>query len=346
MARRRGDITVDLRRPSEIGAAQETAWRGFMAATPSLGRAFLSLRFARAAEAAHGRARVAVLRDAAGIAGFLAVEFASAWHEAIGLAGPVGGGLADHAGLVTRPGFGIAPAALLHAAGLGGYFAPQLSPGQEAFGFAGQPARLGHVIDLSAGPEAYFAALEARDRPFFQDTARRARRLAREYGVVELSFLRDPPAAEVLDLVAAKRAQYERTQVGDPLAGEAARRLLLALAQEGDATCRLLLSRLTVGGKVLARHLGLLHRGTLSYWFPVYDPEARRMSPGRMLLWHTIGAAAAEGITLIDRGGGDSPAKRDFSTGTVQFAAGFWQAPTPRGVLARLGQALAWRLAR
>ena len=54
----------------------------------------------------------------------------------------------------------------------------------------------------------------------------------------------------------------------------------------------------SAGGRVLARHFGLLHAGVLSYWFPVYDPEASKVSPGRLLLWHTLRAADAHGIQV------------------------------------------------
>jgi CelD/BcsL family acetyltransferase involved in cellulose biosynthesis len=333
-----------VKAPSALDADEIAAWHGFMAATPALGRAFLAPRFAQACEAAQGRVSVAVLRDAAGPCGFLAFQFASAWHQAMAVAEPAGGALADHAGLVARPGFRIAPEALLRLCGLGSLFVRQLSPGQEAFGLSSAPARIGHVIDVAGGAQAYFDALAARDRAFFLDTERRARRLAKEYGEVAYGTTADPSPAEVEEVIAAKRAQYDRTEAGDPLAPAQARRLLLHLAREGVPECRMVLSRLSAGGRVLARHLGLMHAGTLSYWFPVYDPQARKVSPGRMLLWHTIRDAGALGIALIDRGGGDSQAKRDFSTGTVTFGVAQYAASGPRGAIARLAQSVAWRL--
>jgi hypothetical protein len=62
----------------------------------------------------------------------------------------------------------------------------------------------------------------------------------------------------------------------------------------------------------LAGHFGLIHRDVLSYWFPVYDPAAKEVSPGRLLLWRTLQSADALGLRMIDRGEGDNQAKRDF----------------------------------
>ncbi|WP_198372233.1 GNAT family N-acetyltransferase [Roseomonas rosulenta] len=345
MTRRAADgLEARVKLPSELEEDEIAAWLSFMAATPGLGRAFLSPGFARACEAAQGGVRVAVVRDVAGICGFLAFRFRNPWHAALGAAEGIGGGLADHAGFVARAGCQIAPALLLRLCGLGSLFLRQVSPGQAAFGLASEPAGIGHLIDLSAGPAAYFEALAGRDRAFVLDTERRARRIEKEFGAMRHVATPDPPAEAVEEVIAAKRMQYGRTGVGDPLARPEARRLLLLLARQGAPDCRLVLGSLSAGGRVLASHLGLMHRGTLSYWFPVYDPAVRQVSPGRMLLWHTIRDAAASGITLIDRGGGDTQAKRDFSTGTVRFGVAHYTLRGPRARLAHLAQALAWRM--
>ena len=51
-------------------------------------------------------------------------------------------------------------------------------------------------------------------------------------------------------------------------------------------------------------------------------------------------------LRLIDRGEGDSQAKRDFSTGLRQFGLLNLQAPGWRGHVARGWQSLGWRLRR
>ncbi len=45
-----------------------------------------------------------------------------------------------------------------------------------------------------------------------------------------------------------------------------------------------------------------------------YDPHARGVSPGRLLLWLTIQRAIEYGVGLIDRGEGDKPHKRELAT--------------------------------
>ena len=64
------------------------------------------------------------------------------------------------------------------------------------------------------------------------------------------------------------------------------------------------------------------------------------------MLWHTLERADALRITLIDRGEGDSEAKRHFSTDTVQFGRANFFAANIRARLARVFQAAEWRCRR
>lgn len=345
-ARRRDRLDAEVKRPSELSAGERAAWLGLMAAVPSLRRAFFAPGFAEACEQAHGRARVAVLRQGGQTVGFFPFQYPSAWHRRLGLAERIGGELCDHAGAILRPGMRLDPATLLGLCRLGGLFISHLGAEQDALGLTAADWRTGHVIDLAEGSAAYFAALAAANKPFLLDTERRQRRMEKEYGAAEVRITTRPAASELDALIAAKRAQYARTAVGDPFADPAHQRLLHLLAGREDAACMPMLSTLTAGGRVLARHFGLIHAGVLSYWFPVYDPEASKVSPGRLLLWHTLRAADAHGIRLIDRGEGDSQAKRDFSTGEQRFGRASWYAGGWRGMLARGCQKLTWMLRR
>ncbi|WP_158639282.1 GNAT family N-acetyltransferase [Elioraea rosea] len=321
------------------------AWRTFQAATPHLRRAFFSPGFARACSEAWPEARVAVFRRGGEIAAFFPFQFAGTWQRRVGLAQRIGSNLSDHSGVIARPGFKITPAEMLRLSGIGALFIDHLTGGQEVFGLEAEEWRLGHTIDLAGGAEAYFAALGVANKGFLADTERRMRRLEKDYGTAEFTFVDQPGWEEVQAVIDAKRAQYARTGAGDSFADPAHLRLIQALVATADPECRPVVSTLSAGGRVLARHLGLLHAGRLSYWFPVYDVEAQKVSPGRTLLWRTIRDADRHGIVWIDRGEGDSQAKRDFSTGVQQFGLAAWRMGGVRGLAADAVQRLRWRLA-
>ena len=95
---------------------------------------------------------------------------------------------------------------------------------------------------------------------------------------------------------------------------------------------------------MLAQHLGPLYHNVLSFWFPVHDPEAASVSPGRLLLWHMLQHGPDNGIELIDYGAGDAPYKVKFGNTAIRsgrahwFSRGFWSG------VAHLQQGLEWRL--
>lgn len=334
-------MNIEVLRPSALGAAELAAWRALAAASPTMRRAFCAPGFALACEAAHGRARVAVLHEAGTIAGFLAFQFAGPWQQRAGLAERIGGELCDAAGLLAAPGTVVDPPALLRQCRLGALAMTHLTGEQASHGLTPQTQDIGHVIDLRGGLAAYLAGL----RPeFLRDTARRLRRAEREYGALRFSFDAQPAAADALALIGRKRAQYRRTGAKDPFDAPRNVRLIEALCAAPAPDCRPVLTRLHAGGRVLAEHFGLLCGDVLSHWFPVYDPAAEKVSPGRLLLWHQIGQAEACGVAFVDRGEGDSAAKRDFSTGTQSYGSAYWSARTPRGLAARALQSALWRL--
>jgi hypothetical protein len=104
------------------------------------------------------------------------------------------------------------------------------------------------------------------------------------------------------------------------------------------------MSRLEAGGRVLAQHLGPQYHDVLSFWFPVYDPEAGNLSPGRLLLWQMIGRASESGIGLIDYGAGDAVYKRKFATTATRYGKANWFSGDVRSVIAYSYQGLEWRL--
>lgn len=340
-------LHAEIKRPSELTAGERADWVEMQRLTPHLRRAFFSHGFALACEQGSDLARVALIRDRSNaVVAALPFQFEDAWSRRLGVAQRMGDALADHCGVIARPGFRIAPARLMELARIGVLFLDHLGDGQAAFGLVASRTRPGHVIELPEGSAAYFANLAAVNRSFLQDTERRLRRLEKEFGSPQFSLTANPDEAAVWSLLEAKRAQYSRTGAGDPFAEPKYVNVVRALVAGRYPDCVPVLTQLSAGGKVLAQHLGLLHDGNLSYWFPVYDREAQKVSPGRMLMWHTLRAADAHGIRLIDRGEGDSQAKRDFSTGVRQFGVVNLQAAGWRGYAARGWQSLAWRLGR
>ena len=76
-----------------------------------------------------------------------------------------------------------------------------------------------------------------------------------------------------------------------------------------------MLSALWVGEKLLAVHAGMRAGPVLHWWFPTYNTEFARYSPGRMLITKYIEQADSLGLRRIELGKGDEPYKRWLMTG-------------------------------
>lgn len=343
----RDGLHSEVKRPSELTAAERADWAQIQEQTPHLHRAFFSYGFAVACEQATGLARVALIRDRSdAVVAVLPFQFANAWSGRVGMAERIGGDLSDNCGLIAQPGFRISPSRLMKLSGVGGLFFDHLSEGQEVFGLSPAESRVGYIIEISNGPAAYFEFLNSRNKKFVFDTKRLLKRLEKEFGEAEFTMSTSPDWSEVESVILNKREQYRKTKVEDPFLEQKNLKLIHFLVSGKHKDCLPTLTKLTAGGKVLAQHFGLLYRDCLSYWFPVYDSDAQRVAPGRMLVWYNLMMADQYGIGLIDCGEGDNQWKREFSTrpfhyGRLNMRAGGW-----RGHIAHGWQALAWRMPR
>jgi CelD/BcsL family acetyltransferase involved in cellulose biosynthesis len=336
-------LRAEIVRPSQLGAVELAAWRDMQARTPSLQRAFLTPTFALACEQAYGRAFVAVLHSGGSIQGFLPFQFKSEWHRRIGLAERIGGEMSDNAGIVGQAGLRLDGSTLLRMCRLASLSLSHLSYGQDDFGLDADWSDVSYITDLRNGPEAYFAALLARNADFVRDTKRRQRKASKLYGDISLRDVSPVSATELATVMEEKRRQYLRTQAPAAYQQDNQLALLEALNGAPGPECRLVLSMLECGERTLARHLGLRYHDTLSWWFPVYDPAAESVSPGRLILWEIIRNAGTAGIGLVDYGAGDAQYKRQFSTDTLRVGRAFWSARDARSWLARAWQSAEWR---
>ena len=149
---------------------------------------------------------------------------------------------------------------------------------------------------------------------FLANLRRRARRLA-EQG--PLSYRRvdgGEGAEEFLDQFFALEAAGWKGRGGTAIAADSRtaafyRGLVRAGAREGWLALR----ALDLGGRPVAMHLGLLHRGVYSLPKPAYDEVLAPCSPGQLLFREVLAECEARGLRELDFLGPDMPWKRDWA---------------------------------
>jgi CelD/BcsL family acetyltransferase involved in cellulose biosynthesis len=322
------------------------AWRELAAADPDLRSPFFSPAYTRAVAHARAGVRVCVLRREGRPVGFLPYQFQGKAQRTLGAAEPIGGEMTDAFGLVAAAGLELSSSELLRAADLHSLLFSHLPASQARIGLHGEQQELGLAIDFPGGGELWWRELRELRKAFVDKTERRERQLEETHGPLEFHFQSADRARDLAELIGMKREQYQRTAVRDVLAEPWRQRLLELLAVSDEPDCTGVLSTLRAGETFVAAHFGLRSGSLLHYWFPVYNPELSRYSPGRLLLKAILCAPREYGLASIDRGVGDTQAKREFANRERIYSSGLWQRPGWRAGAFRAFCSLSWRLAR
>ena len=330
----------------DLTEAEIATWDRLCLENEAQRRAFLTPHFSAAVQRARGGVRVCVIQREEAPVAFFPFQFAGAWQKLLHAAEPVGGNMSDGFGLVAEPSVRATSENLLAAARLSACEVHHLCDSNGAFGLAAEEPECGLRVRFDSGWDAYWAALIERNKKFVQKTERRERNIVKEHGPLRLAVGHDDARAVLEDLIQKKREQYARTDAADALGAAWKRKLLHELALNDQPSCRGSLYTLHAGDTWVATHFGLQCGDVLHYWFPVYSSEVSKHSPGHLLL-KAIGERSAElGVAVIDRGAGDTQAKRSFANEEQSFGRGRWSRPgglssTLYGAVRSVG----WRLA-
>ncbi|MEU6525742.1 GNAT family N-acetyltransferase [Streptomyces sp. NPDC046924] len=319
-------------RPDELGPTEYKTWRHLRGESGAPENPFLDPAFTAAVGQGRPGARVAVLEEDGTPVGFFPYE-RGPWGRgrAIGL------GVSDSQGAVLRPGIRLDPRRLLAACALSSWEFDNLEAGQHLFVPHATEELASPVVDIGEGFESYTRRLRARAPGFLRQTLAKERRLARQVGEVRFVYdAHDPDALRAL--MRWKSAQYRRTGRRDRFAQQWITALVERLASGDDPECRGLLSVLYAAGRPVAAHFGLRSPTVLSWWFPAYDRDYGKYSPGLVLHLRMLEAAAADGIRLVDLGSGPARYKDSFKTRELPVYEGAVVRPAPGGTAYRLSR--------
>ncbi|MFD7503290.1 GNAT family N-acetyltransferase [Streptomyces sp. NPDC059850] len=315
---------MDIRvyRPGELTAADRAIWtamqtQAHLQGAPQLANPFLSPEFALALGHCRRGVRIAVLREDGEAVGFFPFQ-----RTRFGVGRAIGLGLSDAQGLVHRPGFQWDARELLRACGLAVWEFDHLVEGQKPFEVSARGAFGSPVIDVDRGYEAYLAQLRSRSPKFIRSTLAKERKLGREVG--EVSYVHDERDPAVLrTLMGWKSAQYRRTGRSDRFAHPWIIRLLRQLFHTRGDSFAGMLSVLYAGGRPVAAHFGLRSERVLTCWFPAYDTDFAKYSPGLVLHLRMAEGAAAQGVDYLDLGRGEKQYKDSLKTRDLSVSEGW-----------------------
>lgn len=259
-------------------------------------------------------ARVAVIEDAGRIVGFFPFQARSKSGR------PVAWPRSDYHGPVLDDTGEVDPRALIRACRLATWTFDHLPAELTAFAPYSSGRGDSPFLDLSDGFEPYLASRSHRS-DVRVTLGRAKRKLEREVG--PLRFVPESDATELLEMLFEwKRRQYAETGVRDVLADAESRALLERMLATRTPDFAGTLSVLYAGHAVAALMLGLRTAKVWHDWFPVYNQELRRYSPGVMLLLELAREVAPLGIREIDLGKGEARYKLALASRSHELVEG------------------------
>ena len=301
----------------ELDDGLVAAWRSIQEREPRFANPYFCPEFTRAVAGVRADVRVVLIENDRRAVGFFPHQ-----RAAFGRGSPVGGPLSDYHGVVAAPGAHWRLEELMRAARLATWrFDHLVDP-------SGQFAP--HVSARASSPQ-----MDVDKTVVPPDFARKARKLGREIG--EVSFeLHSTDDAILETLISWKRAQYIRTANPDVFAVRWTVELLRTLMGTQSATFAGVCSVLRAGGRPVAVHAGMRSRGMLHWWFPAYDAEFGRYSPGIILLLRLAETLRDAGVGTLDLGKGDASYKSAFMTHAADLREGRVEMPSLLAAARRL----------
>jgi CelD/BcsL family acetyltransferase involved in cellulose biosynthesis len=326
-------MKVTVIRPHELGATEISAWRTMQQSSPEFTNAFLSPGFTVAAGRVCPTARVGVMEDGHDVVGFFPFEQG---RSRIGR--PIAAGVCDFQAVIHAPGVEWSMRDLLEGCNLDVWEFDHLIARQAQSTGRNVALRPSPIIDVSDGYAAYLEERLRVSKKIFKSTLYKSRKLEREVGATRFEF--DNQEADVLGiLIRWKSQQYRRTGYRDQFGIEWIRRLVWELFETRRDGCAATLSVLYAADRVIAVHLGLRSDQALSCWFPAYDVELARYSPGLWLHLKMAEAAAQAGLRHLDLGKGDEEYKQSLKTGDLFVGEGWIDRPSLVACMRRVQRA-------
>jgi CelD/BcsL family acetyltransferase involved in cellulose biosynthesis len=300
----------------KLGDGEIADWSVLQRGDPAVANPFFRPEYTRLVSSVQPNIEVAVLRSAGRSVGFWPFQ-----RGAHNVAHPPGMYLCKYQGVIAEPGLAWTPEELLRKCQLSMWRFDKLVASQAPMQRYHWSCTESAIIDLPSSFEDYCQQKKREGSETIQKMLRKRRSLQREVGPVKLVPFSDDE--RVLNAVIEwKRAQYRRIGCIDYL-GEAWKRdLLRRIAAFRSPDFSGMLSALYAGDHLIAAHLGMQSHSVVEGWFPVYNTEFEKYSPG-MIFWLALAEQAAElGIRKIDLGAGPERYKHSLKNGAVLSAEG------------------------
>jgi CelD/BcsL family acetyltransferase involved in cellulose biosynthesis len=188
-------------------------------------------------------------------------------------------------------------------------------------------------VEMSEGFPGYLADMATKGKSM-RNTKTKLRLLNRDFG--EVRFISNCREEAVLSAIFNWKAQRFDAGASSPWIQS----VLKVLHGTRTSDFSGVLSALYAGDRLVAAHFGVRSNNTLHYWFPAFNPEFGRYTPGWLLIYFLLEHLTTMGCEVLDFGPGGEKYKEYFENATIPVHRGFVELPS----MLNVGRA-AWRYA-
>ena len=312
-------IQYQLIQSRDLDDSLVEAWVAIQESQPRFDSPYFRPEFTQAVGLARDDVEIVVLKEGGRPVGFLP-------FQRDGRVGrPVGGKLSAFQAIVALPDVAWNPVELLAACGLKAWHFDHLLADQHECrpfhdGVGDSP-----YMDLSKGFDAYDAGRRDAGTNETRQILRKARRAERETGPLHLEYDTDNPLVWS-KLREWKGQQYQESGLCDVLGVEWVNTTLQCIRRMKSPGFSGVLSALYSGDNLIAVHLGMRSHGVLHWWFPTFDRNFARNSPGSLMMLKFAQDCERLGIHRLDLGKGPEQYKKGWASGSISVAEGCIQA--------------------
>lgn len=291
-----------------LTTAELETWSAIQRENRLLGSPYFCPEFTQAVSAVRRDVEVAVLEQDGQAVGFLPFQ-----RGRFNVGRPVAGTLSDFHAVIAPEGFSCDPAELVRGCGLSAWHFDHLLSEETRFEPYSWLTFDSPYIDLPRGVEAYIEEQE-NGRRIMGEYRQKKRKLSREIGEVRFeTHVNDPKV--LATFVEWKSEQFRQTGIPSIFDYEWTRDLLDRILEFSGDKFSPMLSVAYAGDTIAAINFGMRSETVLHPWFPTYNAELSRYSPGTMHMIELMYAAEPLGIRRIDLGKGPEPYKRRLMNG-------------------------------
>lgn len=155
------------------------------------------------------------------------------------------------------------------------------------------------VLNVAGGFEEYSKRVIS--PRVIKQTTGRARKLEQRFGKLKTEWASTSTDAMSL-LRQWKSQQYVRSGITDVFSFPWTTSLIDRIWAHSSTEFQGVLSVVTAGDRIVSLHFGIRSADILHMWFPAYDPELGKYSPGMIHILELARCAAVHGINQIDMG--------------------------------------------